>query len=139
MSKKVIISSGLILIFMFVSAGFTQAQSAATKKAASKSWNSFWTKFSTAVKNKDRKTFIALTRKDFQDAGGGSIEEWLDSTSWSRLRNSVNKGTKDYSHGKDANDRLFDFIFVTFTSDQFAQSINITKVEAPSAFLGSSN
>lgn len=101
MSKKVIISSGLILIFMFVSAGFTQAQSAATKKAASKSWNSFWTKFSTAVKNKDRKTFIALTRKDFQDAGGGSIEEWLDSTSWSRLRNSVNKGTKDYSHGKE--------------------------------------
>ncbi|HRH41494.1 MAG TPA: hypothetical protein PKY82_07595 [Pyrinomonadaceae bacterium] len=101
MSKKVIISSGLILILMFVSAGFTQAQSAATKKAATKSWNSFWTKFSTAVKNKDRKTFIALTRKDFQDAGGGTLKEWLDSTSWSRLRNSVNKGTKDYSHGKE--------------------------------------
>ncbi len=97
--RKIFISSGLILVFMFVFAGFTQAQSAATKKAASKNWNSFWTKFSTAVKNKDRKTFIALTRKGFFDAGGSTIEEWIDNVSWSRLRSSVNKGTKDYSPG----------------------------------------
>jgi hypothetical protein len=99
MYKKIIISSGLILIFMFVSAGFAQAQSAATKKAASKSWNAFWTKFSTAVKTKNRKAFISLAIKGFEDPGGFNIEQWLDSTSWSRLRNSVNKGTKDYSPG----------------------------------------
>ena len=114
MYKKVIISSGLILILMFVSAGFAQAQTPATKKAASKTWNTFWMKFSKAVKTKDRKGFIALTRKGFQDAGGSNINEWIDSASWSRLRNSVNKGTKDYSHGREIGriTRNKDLIFI---------------------------
>lgn len=114
MYKKVIISSGLILILMFVSAGFAQAQSTATKKASAKSWNAFWMKFSKVVKNKDRKGFIALTRKDFQDAGGGNIEVWIDSASWSRLKSSVNKGTKDYSHGREIGriTRNKDLIFI---------------------------
>lgn len=99
--RKVIISSGLILILMFVSASFAQAQTPATKKAAAKSWNVFWTKFTTAVKTKNRKTFIALTRKDFQDAGGSTIEEWIDNVSWSELRKSVNRGTMDYNHGRE--------------------------------------
>ena len=91
----------LILALFAVTPNFIQAQSAATKKVATKSWNAFWTKFSTAVKNKYRKTFIALTRKGFFDAGGSNIEEWIDNVSWSRLRSSIKKGTKDYSHGRE--------------------------------------
>lgn len=104
----------LILAIFIAAPNITQAQSAATKKAADKSWNAFWMKFSNVVKNKDRKGLIALTRKDFQDAGGGSIEEWMDSASWSRLRNSVNKGTKDYSHGREIGriTRNKDLIFI---------------------------
>ena len=91
----------LILALFATVPNITKAQSGATKKAATKSWNTFWTKFSTAVKNKDRKAFIALTRKDFQDAGGSTIEEWIDNTSWRELRNSVNQGTRDFSHSKE--------------------------------------
>jgi hypothetical protein len=96
-SKKVFISSGLILIFMFALANSSPAQSAVTKKAAAKSWNAFWTKFTQVVKTKNRKAFIALTTKDYKDAGGGTIEDWLSATPWSELRASVNKGTKKYS------------------------------------------
>lgn len=112
--RKILISSGFILILMFVSATFTQAQSAAAKKAAIKTWNAFWMKFTKVVKNEDRKGFIALTREDFQDVGGSNIEEWIDSASWSRLRNSVKKGTKDYSHGRELGriTRNKDLIFI---------------------------
>ena len=100
-AKKTLVAGIMSLGLLIVFSGFASAQSWNTKKAAEKSWNTFWTKFSRVVKNKDRKGFIALTRKGFMDAGGGGIEDWIDSTSWSRLRNSVNKGTKDYSHGRE--------------------------------------
>lgn len=98
--KKILFVVLILAVFIAIP-NITKAQSSATQKAAAKSWNAFWAKFSKAVKNKDRKGFIALTRKGFMDAGGSNIKEWLDSTSWSRLRNSVNKGTKDYSHGRE--------------------------------------
>jgi hypothetical protein len=97
--KKSLISGGLILVLITMLSGFTLAQS--NQAIANKSWNTFWNKFSTAVKNKDRKNFIALTRKGFMDAGGSTIEEWIDNTLWREIRKSVDEGTKDYSHGRE--------------------------------------
>lgn len=97
--KKILFSGGLSLALTILLAGFAFGQSNQT--AANKSWNAFWKNFSTAVKNKDRKTFIALTVKDFQDAGGFNIEQWIDNTSWRELGNSVNRGTTDYSQDKE--------------------------------------
>lgn len=111
--KKYLFIVLIIAVFIAIP-NITKAQSSATQKAAAKSWNAFWAKFSKVVKNKDPKGFIALTRKDFQDAGGSNIKEWIDSASWSRLRNSVNKGTKNYSHGKEIGriTRNRDLIFI---------------------------
>jgi hypothetical protein len=72
------------------------AQSAATKSKASKSWNAFWTKFGTIVRNKDGKALIALTTKHYHNAGGETIKEWVQGAPWSDLKAAINKGTRPY-------------------------------------------
>ena len=89
----------LVLSFFIMIPNSAPAQSLKMRNAASKSWNTFWGKFSTAVKNKDRKTIVALAAKDFFTAGGETVQEWFDgwSNNWREVRKSVNGGTM--SHG----------------------------------------
>ena len=93
---KAVISCGLVLAALAVFSTFSVAQSAATKNKASKSWNAFWTKFSTGVRNKDGKALIALTTRHYHNAGGEPINEWVQGSPWSDLKAAINKGTKPY-------------------------------------------
>lgn len=99
--RKSLISISVLVVLMILP-GFISAQSAQTKITANKNWNGFWTKFSTAVKTRNRKSFIALTSKNFSSGGGETIGEWLKQVSWQELRNSVAKGTKPdgFAEGK---------------------------------------
>lgn len=95
-SKRKRLFCVLVLAFLMLIPGFTQAQSLKTRQAASQSWNTFWTKFRTAVKTKNRRSLIGLTSKRYSSPDGATISEGLDDVAWSRLRMSVNKGTKPY-------------------------------------------
>jgi hypothetical protein len=90
--KRLLIVSAISVLVVFPV--FVSAQSQKIKTAANKSWSSFWTKFSVAVKTKNRQSFIALTSKNFTSGGGETVSEWLEQTSWTEIRKSVAKGTK---------------------------------------------
>lgn len=92
----------LVLGVLLMLPGVVSAQSAQTKNTADKSWNVFLTRFSTAVKTKNRKSFIAMTSKNFTSGGGETVSEWLEQVSWREIRNSVAKGTKPdgFAEGK---------------------------------------
>ena len=87
-----------MLILVFSSVSFAQT-------AANNSWSSFWTKFSTAIKNKNRVAIKSLADSDFFDGGGGdTVTQWMRNTidknnAWGDLYNSVRSGTKNYSSG----------------------------------------
>ncbi len=73
------------------------ASAFAQTSTANRSWNSFWTKFSTAVKKRDRvavKGLMASERNFFSGGGGETRSEWLASVSWTELQKSVRLGTK---------------------------------------------
>ncbi len=80
------------------------ASAFAQTSTANKSWNSFWTKFSTAVNQKNRvglKSLMASERDFFSGGGGETRNEWLASVSWTELKKSVRRGVKvDNSDGK---------------------------------------
>ncbi len=80
------------------------ASAFAQTSTANKSWNSFWTKFSTAVNKKNQvalKGLMASERDFFSGGGGETRNEWLASVSWAELKKSVRRGTKvDNSDGK---------------------------------------
>ena len=81
-SKKVLLSSGLLLLMLILLSSLAPAQSAATQNAGNKSWNAFWTKFNGAVKTKNRKSLIVLTsKKHFRDPVAKTINEWLNESS----------------------------------------------------------
>jgi hypothetical protein len=78
---------------------------------ANKSWLAFWTKFSTAVKNKDRVAVkrLMVPEEDFMDGGGiETRDEYLErldkDRSWGLLQRSIVKGTTTYNYG-DTNQR----------------------------------
>jgi hypothetical protein len=89
---------GIVAGVMAILPGHAHAQSAQTKANADARWGAFWSKFSSAVTNKDRRQFIALTAKDFTDGGGFTIQQWLGSepNTWASIRRSVRSGTKKY-------------------------------------------
>src|SRR5215213_2489564 len=93
------IKTRILAIALFL---FVPATVFAQTSAANKSWNAFWTRFSTAVKTKNRKTIKAIASKDFFDGGGGgTVGDWIkmldDDNLWYLVQNSVKKGTM--SHG----------------------------------------
>jgi len=71
-------------------------------------WNIFWKSFKTAVNKKDKNRIAELTSKDFNDGGGGTVQQWLDAEvflndiTFMKFINTVNKGTK-YFKGFDGN------------------------------------
>lgn len=96
--KKIFIIGGLILTLIFLSANISFAQSLNSQKAANKSWNTFWTKFNTAVKTKNSKVIISLTSKKFFSPGGETINQLLNqSFMWKLLKDSVRIGTKSHT------------------------------------------
>ncbi|MBX7173586.1 MAG: hypothetical protein K1X72_21640 [Pyrinomonadaceae bacterium] len=95
-NKKTNLNCYLYLVLFLSIPTFTQAQSSATKQTANKSWNSFWTKFKTAVNTKDRKSLILLTSKRFFSPSGETIGELLNKNDWRWLKNSVKNGTKPH-------------------------------------------
>ena len=88
----------LAFCLLIPASGFAQTS------AANKSWNSFWTKFSTAVNKKNRvamKSLMASERDFFSGGGGETRNQWLASVSWAELQKSVRRGVKiDNSDGK---------------------------------------
>jgi hypothetical protein len=85
----------MMLALMLLLSGLGLAQSSASPNAADKSWKAFWTKFSQAVKTKNRQVFISLiSKKYFRDPGGEMINGRLNQAGWRRLKNSVSLGTK---------------------------------------------
>ena len=93
-NKRLLIAPVLAVFILLPAAA--QAQTQSELRAAEKNWNAFWTKFSAAVRTKNRKAFIALTSDDFKSGGGETIREWLDYNPWRDLRSSVRRGTKRY-------------------------------------------
>jgi hypothetical protein len=94
----------LLLLFLFVpSASF--AQSKRTTETANKTWDAFWSKFSTAVKNKNKATIksLASSRFTWHDADD-TVSAWLknldSSKLWYLVQNSVKKGTMTYDSGE---------------------------------------
>lgn len=91
------ISFLFLLLFLFVpSVNYAQS-------AASKSWNSFWTQFSAAVKNKDKVAVKRLmsSESDFLTHGGiGSRNDYLNLFKakgyWQDVQKSAAKGTMSY-------------------------------------------
>ena len=98
LGKKLLLISGLIVSLMILSANITFAQSLASNKAAQRNWNTFWNKFKTSVKTKNRKAIISLTSKKFFSPGGETIGQFLNqSFMWKLLRDSVKTGTKSHT------------------------------------------
>ena len=93
--KKHLLIAAVLAVFILIP-NAARAQTQSELRAAEKSWNAFWTKFSAAVRTKNRKAFVALTSKNFKSGGGETIHEWLDYNPWRDLRSSVNRGTKSY-------------------------------------------
>lgn len=93
--KKMLILGGLIL--MIVLSDVISAQQL-QQNDANKSWNTFWAKFNTAVKTKNRKSVIALTSKKFFSPSGETISQLLNQRDmWQLLRNSIKTGTKPHT------------------------------------------
>ncbi len=91
----------------------------AQSPAASRSWNSFWTKFSAAVNSRNRagvKNLMASERDFFSGGGGETRDQWLASVSWRELQKSVRRGTKNYNYdgkpGRVTKDNYFIFAFI---------------------------
>lgn len=76
-----------------------------SQSAADKSWNAFWSRFSTAVKTKNRAAIksMASTRFTWHDVDD-RVSAWLKnldkSRSWYMVQNSVDKGTVPYNSGE---------------------------------------
>lgn len=114
----------LLLFLLVPSASYAQSVS-------DKIWQSYWTKFSAATKNKDLKALKVLSiQKPF--SSGGGIEDTFDefwqgnketrNKTWKYLTKSVNSGTKIYSNKLDdlirryksvrvTNDDIFVFVY----------------------------
>ena len=111
-----------ILIFTFfllIPAFQAQAQT----PAADKSWNSFWTKFSSAVKQKNRaalKSLMASEKEFYPGGGGGTRDEYLDLVSWRELQQSVRTGIKaDRTYGKPGRTTRDNYLIFAFTGGRW--------------------
>ena len=89
------ISFLFLLLFMFVPLAVS-AQS-----EAEKSWNPFWTKFTTAVKAKNITAILKLTvsENNFSNGGGAGSRKQLIKESLNFIRDSVGTGTMIYNNG----------------------------------------
>jgi hypothetical protein len=105
--------------FLLIPAFQAQAQNA----AADKSWNSFWTKFSTAVKQKNRvalKSLMVSEREFYPGGGGGTRDEWLNLVSWSELQKSVRSGIKaDRTYGKPGRTTRDNWLIFAYTGGRW--------------------
>jgi hypothetical protein len=87
------ISLLVLLLFLLV------PSVASAQSAAEKSWKPFWTRFSSAVKSRDKVAVKRLmsSEKDFFSGGGGDTrDQWLqmldDSKLWGEVQRSTAKG-----------------------------------------------
>jgi hypothetical protein len=88
----------ILLLFLFVpSVSFAQTKQ--TIESANKTWNTFWTKFSKAVKNKNRVAIKTMASKNFE-GGTEDVATWLKRLDkeklWYLVQNSVNKGVTSF-------------------------------------------
>lgn len=90
-----------MLILVFSSVSFAQTA------AANKSWNTFWAKFSAAVKKKDKITLKKLMDPDFFGGVGAppTRSGWIlfidNNNLWGELQKSVSVGTvSTYTFGR---------------------------------------
>lgn len=96
---KIMMMISLIMLFVSIS-GFAQTS------AADRSWNAFYTKFSNAIKTKNRSAIRAMADKGFGGrCANVSVNEWmkgLDSQKlWGEVIKSINKGTTVSSDRKE--------------------------------------
>lgn len=114
--KKLQILFLLLLLLLPVS---TFAQ----RSTANKSWNAFWSKFSTAVNKRNKVALKSLmaSEKDFFSGGGGETrDEWIQMVEeqrwWGLLQKSVRLGVKadtyDGKPGRVTKDNHLVFAFI---------------------------
>ena len=87
----------LLLCLFFPSVSYAQ-------NSSSKSWNLFWTQFSSAVKSRNKAAVkrLMVAENKFLDGGGGETrDKWLARIDkerlWNLLQQSVAKGTVAYN------------------------------------------
>lgn len=109
----------LLALFLLVpSAAFAQ-----TSAAANKSWNTFWTQFSSAVNKKNKAAVKRLMASENDFFSGGGVENrdgWLQLVEkekwWGNLQRAVKGGTKsspyDGKPGKVTKDNSLVFAFI---------------------------
>lgn len=109
----------LVLAFLLLIPAAVSAQ----KSVADKNWDSFWTKFSSAVNTKNRAALKSLmaSEKDFYPGGGGGTrDEWLSMVSWRELQKSVRLGTKaDRTYNKPGRVTRDNYLVFAFTGGRW--------------------
>lgn len=109
--------SFLIVVMLIPASAFAQ------KSAADKSWNAFWTQFTSAVNKKSKpavKRLMASENDFFSGGGGETRDQWLAmierNRSWGDFQRSVKGGTKYYDYdgkpGKVTKDNTLVFAFI---------------------------
>ncbi len=97
---------------------FLPVSAFAQTTAANRSWNAFWTKFSSAINAKNRAGVksMMVAERDFDSAGGETRDQWLASVQWSELKKSVRKGVKvqgyDGKPGRISRDNFLLFAYI---------------------------
>ncbi len=85
-----------LLVLLIPSIGYAQS-------AANKSWPSFWTKFSSAVRAKNREAVknLMASESEFSASGSTGRDDWLDflhdNNGWISVQRSVAKGVRPFS------------------------------------------
>ena len=113
----------LSILFLTILLSFSTPAFAQTSANAAKSWNSFWTQFSSAVNSKNKAAVKKLmaSENDFSSGGGGETrDEWLAMIEkekiWGLLQKAVKGGAKSYSYeGKPSRvtrDNQLIFVFI---------------------------
>jgi len=89
----------LVVVMLIPASAFAQ------KSAADKSWNTFWTQFTSAVNKKSKPAVKRLmaSEKDFSSGGGMEDRDgWLQLVDkqrwWDDLQRDVKSGTKSYDY-----------------------------------------
>ena len=100
------ISFLFLLLFLFIPSLAVAQTSRSVTAAANKSWQPFWTQFSSAVRKKNKAAMKRLmsSEKDFFSGGGGETrDEWLkmldDRKIWGLGQKSVAKGVVPFNEG----------------------------------------
>ena len=119
------ISFLFLLLFLFIPSLAVAQTSRSVTTAANKNWKPFWSKFTSAVKSKNKAAIkqLMVAEKDFSSGNEDRTRnQWLENLDkqkqWGELQKTVAKGTKPYNSDEKSdwrvtpdNEMLFVLIF----------------------------